>query len=343
MAEYNQLGYSGTNSIGDLFIGELGLAARPRPASSAETASLGGDGGAQRRSVHRPLGLVATTGPASSRTASTAKSSRRRASRHRRQPRSRQRQRRRREGRRGLGRRLRRRHRHRRRERQQDHPQPPARQRGHRHRDRAESRPRWSTTIPRPATWCAGTTPTERAWPTSPPCSSTPDDRNCFAGNAFSTSAPANIEQVMPCEGAGTGDPNAARSTSGSSSTPRGIREGVTTRRRRCRRSSATWRTRRRRRRVPRARRLPSTSTRSAPVVVEPSSVEPRLSRTTRSGETSMPARARRSSKLGADAGRLQPPRDPAVRAPALRVLEHEEVGQGDDLALHPVDPAHLA
>ncbi len=24
---------------------------------------------------------------------------------------------------------------------------------------------------PRPATWCVGTTPTERAWPTSPPCS----------------------------------------------------------------------------------------------------------------------------------------------------------------------------
>jgi hypothetical protein len=31
-------------------------------------------------------------------------------------------------------------------------------------------------------------------------------DRNCFSGNTFSTSAPANIEQVMPCDGVGTGD-----------------------------------------------------------------------------------------------------------------------------------------
>ena len=36
----------------------------------------------------------------------------------------------------------------------------------------------------------------------------TPEDRNCFADNEFGTSAPADIEQVMPCEGAGTGDPN---------------------------------------------------------------------------------------------------------------------------------------
>ena len=36
----------------------------------------------------------------------------------------------------------------------------------------------------------------------------TPDDHNCFADNQFGTSAPANIEQVMPCEGAGAGDPN---------------------------------------------------------------------------------------------------------------------------------------
>ena len=34
----------------------------------------------------------------------------------------------------------------------------------------------------------------------------TPTDGNCFSGNTFSTSAPANIEQVMPCDGAGTGD-----------------------------------------------------------------------------------------------------------------------------------------
>jgi hypothetical protein len=31
-------------------------------------------------------------------------------------------------------------------------------------------------------------------------------DQNCFSGNTFSTSAPANIEQVMPCDAAGTGD-----------------------------------------------------------------------------------------------------------------------------------------
>jgi hypothetical protein len=31
-------------------------------------------------------------------------------------------------------------------------------------------------------------------------------DGNCFSGNTFTTSAPANLEQVMPCTGAGTGD-----------------------------------------------------------------------------------------------------------------------------------------
>lgn len=31
-------------------------------------------------------------------------------------------------------------------------------------------------------------------------------DGNCFSGNTFSTSAPANIEQVMPCDATGTGD-----------------------------------------------------------------------------------------------------------------------------------------
>ncbi|MCZ7527308.1 MAG: right-handed parallel beta-helix repeat-containing protein [Acidimicrobiia bacterium] len=36
-----------------------------------------------------------------------------------------------------------------------------------------------------------------------------PDDGNCFAGNDFGTSAPANLEQLMPCEGAGSGDPEA--------------------------------------------------------------------------------------------------------------------------------------
>lgn len=34
----------------------------------------------------------------------------------------------------------------------------------------------------------------------------TADDRNCFSGNTFSTSAPANLEQVKPCSGTGTGD-----------------------------------------------------------------------------------------------------------------------------------------
>ena len=35
----------------------------------------------------------------------------------------------------------------------------------------------------------------------------TADDRNCFAGNTFGTSAPANLEQSKPCGGAaGTGD-----------------------------------------------------------------------------------------------------------------------------------------
>lgn len=32
------------------------------------------------------------------------------------------------------------------------------------------------------------------------------DDHNCFAGNTFGTSAPADIEQAKPCTGAGTGD-----------------------------------------------------------------------------------------------------------------------------------------
>jgi hypothetical protein len=31
-------------------------------------------------------------------------------------------------------------------------------------------------------------------------------DQNCFSGNTFATSAPANIEQVMPCDAAGSGD-----------------------------------------------------------------------------------------------------------------------------------------
>ncbi len=33
------------------------------------------------------------------------------------------------------------------------------------------------------------------------------DDHNCFADNQYGTSAPLHIEQLMPCEGAGTGDP----------------------------------------------------------------------------------------------------------------------------------------
>ncbi len=34
----------------------------------------------------------------------------------------------------------------------------------------------------------------------------TADDRNCFHGNTHATSAPANLEQVKPCSGTGTGD-----------------------------------------------------------------------------------------------------------------------------------------
>ena len=37
----------------------------------------------------------------------------------------------------------------------------------------------------------------------------TPDDRNCFADNDYGTSAPTNIEQVMPCEGPSVGDAGA--------------------------------------------------------------------------------------------------------------------------------------
>jgi len=38
----------------------------------------------------------------------------------------------------------------------------------------------------------------------------TADDGNCFSGNTFATSAPANLEQLKPCGGAaGTGDLNA--------------------------------------------------------------------------------------------------------------------------------------
>jgi hypothetical protein len=33
------------------------------------------------------------------------------------------------------------------------------------------------------------------------------DDGNCFSGNTFGTSAPASLEQLKPCTGVGTGDP----------------------------------------------------------------------------------------------------------------------------------------
>jgi hypothetical protein len=36
-----------------------------------------------------------------------------------------------------------------------------------------------------------------------------PDAGNCFADNTFGTSAPTDIETLMPCEGVGTGDPAA--------------------------------------------------------------------------------------------------------------------------------------
>ena len=35
------------------------------------------------------------------------------------------------------------------------------------------------------------------------------DDQNCFAGNTFTTSAPSNIERLKPCVGAASGDPAA--------------------------------------------------------------------------------------------------------------------------------------
>jgi hypothetical protein len=35
---------------------------------------------------------------------------------------------------------------------------------------------------------------------------STPKDGNCFAGNTFKTSGPSHIEQAAPCRGVGTGD-----------------------------------------------------------------------------------------------------------------------------------------
>ena len=36
----------------------------------------------------------------------------------------------------------------------------------------------------------------------------TPGDGNCFGGNAFSTSAPSDIEAVYPCSGAPTAEPS---------------------------------------------------------------------------------------------------------------------------------------
>ena len=33
-----------------------------------------------------------------------------------------------------------------------------------------------------------------------------PSDGNCFSGNTFTTSAPANIQEALPCTDAGTGD-----------------------------------------------------------------------------------------------------------------------------------------
>src|SRR5205823_1854603 len=35
-----------------------------------------------------------------------------------------------------------------------------------------------------------------------------PADRNCFADNQYGTSAPRNIEQLMPCTGTSAGDVN---------------------------------------------------------------------------------------------------------------------------------------
>jgi hypothetical protein len=38
-----------------------------------------------------------------------------------------------------------------------------------------------------------------------------PDSKNCFAGNEFETTAPLDLETLMPCEGEGTGDREAGK------------------------------------------------------------------------------------------------------------------------------------
>ena len=90
------------------------------------------------------------------------------------------------------------------------------------------------------------TTSTGRAWPTSPPCSSPRTTATASPTTSTARSAPTDIEQVMPCEGAGVGDPNAGALPLGRFLDTSRTREGATTRARRSRRSSATWRTRRR-------------------------------------------------------------------------------------------------
>ena len=85
----------------------------------------------------------------------------------------------------------------------------------------------------------------------------TPDDHNCFADNQYGKSAPADIEQVMPCEGASAGDPNNGAlpldQFLDTAKNPAGRNYKDTP----VRRSSATWRTPRQRRRDPRARHRP--------------------------------------------------------------------------------------
>ena len=75
---------------------------------------------------------------------------------------------------------------------------------------------------------------------------SKPDDRNCFAGNTFRTTAPASLEQLKPCDGVGVGDPqNGALALDVFLDDSRG-RPGGTTSSLPCHRRSHRCRTRRR-------------------------------------------------------------------------------------------------
>ena len=167
----------------------------------------------------------------------------------------------------------------------------------------------------------------------------TPDDRNCFADNEYGTSAPANIEQVMPCEGAGAGDPNDGALPIGrfldTSNNPAGrdYKDTPVPPKQRNMANAVEGA-----RRSPRARRRRSTSTRSP---VRRSRVSAR-SRVKVSGETSMPSSVRRSSKLGRIPVGCSRALDPAVLVAPSPYSKTKRSREGDDLALHPFDPAHL-